>query len=83
MEENKLEFAISMMVRDVNIFSRFAERAKAMNLPRNEQDYFSMINGIERAMIHLGWTLEEDERRVDCGAGVEPMEYMHYKAIKR
>ena len=82
MEEKKLRFAISMMVRDVNIFSRFAERAKAMNLPRNEQDYFSMINGIERAMIHLGWTLEEDGERVDC-KDAEHIEYMHYKAIKR
>ena len=82
MEESELEFAISMMIRDANIFSRFAEKAKAMNLPMAEQDYSSRIQGIDRALIHLGWKLEEEGRRTDC-KDVEAIEYMHYKASKR
>ena len=83
MEKKELEFAISRMVDDVNICSRVAEKAKAMNLPMMEKDYFSRIIGIDKAMFYLGYTLEEDGRRADCGEGADPMEYMHYKAIKR
>ena len=82
MEEKKLELAISMMIRDANIFSRYVEKAKAKNLPMIEQDYSSRIIGIDRAMIHLGWNLEEEGRRTDC-KDVEAIEYMHYRAIKR
>ena len=82
MEKSELEFAISMMLRDANIFSRFVERAKAMNLPMAEQDYSSRIQGIDRAMIHLGWKLEEEGRRTDC-KDAEAIEYMHYRAIER
>ena len=82
MEEKKLELAISMMIRDVNIFSRYVEKARAKNLPMIEQDYISRILGIDRALIHLGWKLEEEGRRTDC-KDVEAIEYMHYKAIKR
>ena len=82
MEEKKLELAISRMVSDVNIFSRYVEKAKAKNLPIIEQDYSSRILGIDRAMIHLGWKLEEEGRRTDC-KDIEAIEYMHYKAIKR
>ena len=83
MEKKELEFAIRRMVDDVNWYSFNAERAKKRNLPMIEQDYFSRILGIGKAISYFGYTLEEDERRVDCGAGIEPMEYMHYKAIKR
>ena len=82
MEKSELEFAISMMLRDANIFSRFAEKARAKNLPRIAQDYFSRISGINRAMIHLGWKLEEEGRRTDC-KDAEAIEYMHYRAIER
>ena len=83
MEEKKLGIAIEMMVDDVNWYSFNAERAKKRNLPMIEQDYFSRILGIGKAISYFGYTLEEDGRRVDCGAGIEPIEYMHYKAIKR
>ena len=83
MEKREMEIAIEMIVDDVNWYSLNAERAKKRNLPMIEQDYFSRILGIGIAISYFGYTLEEDERRVDCGAGIEPMEYMHYKAIKR
>ena len=82
MEKSEIEFAIAMMIRDVNIFSRYVEKAKAKNLPMVEKDYSSRILGIDRAMIHLGWKLEEEGRRTDC-KDVEEIEYTHYKAIKR
>ena len=83
MKKSEMEIAIEMMVDDVNWYSFVAERAKKRNLPMIEQDYFSRILGIGKAISYFGYTLEEDGRRVDCGAGIEPMEYMHYKAIKR
>ena len=83
MEKKKLELAISRMVGEVNLYSRYVERAKIKNLPMIEQDYFSRIIGIDKAMFYLGYTLEEDGRRADCVEGADPMEYMHYKAIKR
>ena len=82
MENSEIEFAIAMMIRDVNIFSRYVEKAKAKNLPMVEKDYSSRILGIDRAMIHLGWKLEEEGRRTDC-KDIEAIEYMHYKAIER
>ena len=83
MEEKKLELAIRRMVGEVNLYSRYVERAKIKNLPMMEKDYFSRIIGIDKAMFYLGYTLEEDGRRADCVEGADPMEYMHYKAIKR
>ena len=83
MEKREMEIAIEMMVDDVNWYSLNAERAKKRNLPMIEQDYFSRIIGIDKAMFYLGYTLEEDGRRADCVEGADPMEYMHYKAIKR
>ena len=83
MEEKKLELAIRKMVAEVNDCSRRAENAKAMNLPMIEQDYFSRILGLHRLMFHLGYTLEHDGKRADCGEGADPIEYMHYKAIER
>ena len=74
MEEKKLELAIRSMVAEVNLYSRYVEKAKIKNLPMIEQDYFSRILGIGKAISYFGYTLEEDERRVDCGAGIEPME---------
>ena len=82
MEEKKLELAIAMMLKDVNIYSRYAEKAKAKNLPMIEQDYVSRVLGIRRAMLHLGYTLENDGIRTDC-KDVEAIEYMHFKAIER
>ena len=83
MTEKELEIAVRLLVENVNLYSRTAEIAKKRNLPMIEQDYFSRILGIGKAISYFGYTLEEDGRRVDCGAGIEPMEYMHYKAIKR
>ena len=83
MEKKELEFAIRMLVENVNLYSCTAERAKKRNLPMIEQDYFSRILGIDKAMFYFGYTLEEDGRRADCVEGADPMEYMHYKAIKR
>ena len=83
MTEKELEIVVRLLVENVNLYSRTAERAKKRNLPMIEQDYFSRILGIGKAISYFGYTLEEDERRVDCGAGAEPMEYMHYKANKR
>lgn len=82
MKKSEMEFAIAMMLKDVNIYSRYAEKAKAKNLPMIEQDYISRILGIRRAMLHLGYTLENDGIRTDC-KDVEAIEYMHFKAIER
>ena len=79
MEEKKLEFAISRMVGEVNLYSRYVERAKIKNLPMIERDYFSRILGIDLAMFNLGYRLEKDGKRADRKNGLE---YMHYKAVK-
>ena len=65
MEEKKLELAINRMVEDVNLYSRNVERAKIKNLPLIEREYFSRKQGIEDAMFHLGYRLEEDGKRAD------------------
>ena len=78
-----MEIAIKMMVSDVNWYSFSAERAKKRNLPMIEQDYFSRILGMDKALFHLGYILESDGIKADCGKGIEHIEYMHYKAIKR
>ena len=78
-----MEIAIEMMVDDVNWYSFSAERAKKRNLPMIEQDYFSRILGVDMALSHLGYILESDGIKADCGKGIERIEYMHYKAIKR
>ena len=83
MKRSEMKFIIEEMIEDVNDCSRRAENAKAMNLPMIEQDYFSRILGIGKAISYFGYTLEEDGRRADCVEGADPMEYMHYKAIKR
>ena len=83
MKRSEMEFIIEDMIEDVNDCSRRAENAKVMNLPMIEQDYFSRILGIGKAISYFGYTLEEDGRRADCGEGIEHIEYMHYKAIKR
>lgn len=83
MEKKELKLAIRRMVDDVNICSRVMENAKKMGLTMMAQDYFSRIVGINKAMFYLGYTLEEDGRRADCGEGADPIEYMHYKEIKR
>ena len=80
MKRSEIEFIIEDMIEDVNDCSRRAENAKAMNLPMIKQDYFSRILGLHRLMLHLGYTLEHDGKRADCGEGIE---YMHYKAIER
>ena len=78
-----MEIAIEKMVDDVNWYSFSAERAKKRNLPMIEQDYFSRILGMDKALFHLGYILESDGIKADCGKGIEHIEYMHYKAIKR
>ena len=78
MKKSEMEIAIKMMVNDVNWYSFSAERAKKRNLPMIEQDYFSRILGVDMALSHLGYIL-----KADCGKGIEHIEYMHYKAIKR
>ena len=83
MEKKELEFAIRMLVKNVNLYSRNAEVAKKRNLLMIEQDYFSRILGIDEAIRYFGYTLNEDGRRADSGEGIEPIEYMHYKAIER
>ena len=83
MEKREMEIAIEMMVDDVNWYSFIAERAKKRNLPMIEQDYISRILGMDMALSHLGYILESDGIRADCVEGADPMEYMHYKAIKR
>ena len=83
MTEKELEIAVRLLVENVNLYSRTAEIAKKRNLPMIEQDYFSRILGLHRLMFHLGYTLEHDGKRADCGEGADPIEYMHYKAIER
>ena len=83
MKKSEMEIAIEMMVDDVNWYSFSAERAKKRNLPMIEQDYFSRILGVDRALSHLGYILKADGIKADCGEGIEPIEYMHYKAIER
>ena len=77
--EKKLELAIDRIVEDVNLYSRYVERAKIKNLPLIEREYFSRIQGIRDAMFHLGYRLIEDGKRADRKNGLE---YMHYKAVK-
>ena len=79
MEKKELEFKISKIVNDANICSRAIERAKERNLSLIEQDYSYCFLEIDKALFYLGYTLEEDGRRADCGEGIE---YMHYKAVK-
>ena len=83
MKKSEMEIAIEMMVDDVNWYSFVAEKAKKRNLPMIEQDYFSRILGVDKALSHLGYILESDGIKADCGEGIEHIEYMHYKAIKR
>lgn len=80
MEKKELKLAIKRMVEDVNLYSRNVERARIKNLSLIEREYFSRSQGIADAMFHLGYTLEHDGKRADCG---ECIEYMHYKAIER
>ena len=82
MKKSEMEFAIAMMLKDVNIYSRNVERAKIKNLPLIEREYFFRNQGIADAMFHLGYRLEEDGRRADRKDGVGGIEYMHYKAVK-
>ena len=82
MEKKELELKISKIVNDANICSRAIERAKERNLSMIEQDY-SWLLEIDNALFYLGYTLEEDGKRADCGEGADPIEYMHYKAIER
>lgn len=82
MEEKKLKLAIDRMVEDVNLYSRYVERAKIKNLPLIEREYFSRNQGIADAMFNLGYRLEEDGIRADSEDGVGAIEYMHYKAVK-
>ena len=83
MTEKELEIVVRLLVENVNLYSRTAERAKKRNLPMIERDYFSRILGIDLAMFHLGYKLEKDGKRADREDGVGAIEYMHYKAIKR
>ena len=83
MKRSEMEFIIEEMVEEVNLYLRNLERAKIKNLPMIEQEYSSRILGIRDAMFHLGYTLVHDGKRADCGEGADPIEYMHYKAIKR
>ena len=83
MTEKELKIVVRLLVENVNLYSRTAERAKKRNLPMIEQDYFSRILGIGKAISYFGYTLEEDGRRADSVEGADPMEYMHYKAIER
>ena len=82
MGEKELEFAIKLMVANVNLYSRTAEKARQKNLALIEQDYFSRILGVEKAISYLGYKLEEEGVRADGESG-EPIEYMHYKASKK
>ena len=83
MKKSEMKIAIEMMVDDVNMYSFNAERAKKRNLPMIEQDYLSRILGMDMALSHLGYILEADGIKADCGEGIEHIEYMHYKAIER
>ena len=40
MTEKELEIVVRLLVENVNLYSRTAERAKKTNLPMIEQDYF-------------------------------------------
>ena len=82
MGEKELEVAIRMMVAYANLYSCTAEKAKKKNLTLIEQDYFSRILGIEKALYCLGYKLEEDGIRAD-GESEESIECMHYKVSKR
>ena len=82
MEEKELEVAIRMMIAYANLYSCTAEKAKRKNLTLIEQDYFSRILGIEKALYCLGYKLEEDGIRAD-EESEESIEYMHYKVSKR
>ena len=82
MGEKELEVAIRMMVANVNLYSCNVERARKKNLPMIEQDYFSRILGVEKALYCLGYKLEEEGIRAD-GESEESIEYMHYKVSKR
>ena len=77
-----MEVAIRMMVAYSKLYSCTAEKAKKKNLTLIEQDYFSRILGIEKALYCLGYKLEEEGIRAD-GEGEESIEYMHYKVSKR
>ena len=77
-----MEVAIRMMVAYANLYSCTAEKARKKNLSLIEQDYFSRILGIEKALYCLGYRLEEDGNRAD-GESEESIEYMHYKVGKR
>lgn len=77
-----MEVAIRMMVAYANLYSCTAEKARKKNLTLIEQDYFSRILGIEKALYCLGYRLEEDGNRAD-GESEESIEYMHYKVGKR
>lgn len=82
MGDKELEVAIRMMVANVNLYSCAVEKARKKNLPMIEQDYFSRILGIEKAIHCLGYKLEEEGIRAD-GESEESIEYMHYKVSKR
>lgn len=82
MGEKELEVAIRMMIAYVNLYSCTAEKAKRKNLTLIEQDYFSRILGIEKALYCLGYKLEEDGIKAD-GESEESIECMHYKVSKR
>lgn len=83
MEEKKLELAISRMVLDVNLYSKYLEIVKKKEIPFIvERDFISRNLGIRDAMFHLGYRLEEDGKRADREDGVGAIEYMHYKAVK-
>ena len=60
-----MEVAIRMMVAYANLYSCTAEKAKKKNLTLIEQDYFSRILGIEKALYCLGYKLEEEGIRAD------------------
>ena len=83
MRKREMEVAIEIMIENVNDYSREVEKAKEKNLSLTEQYYFHEISKIEKAMFHLGYNLEEDGNRADCGESEEPIECMHYKASKR
>ena len=82
MGEKELEVAIRMMVAYANLYSCTADKARKKNLSLIEQDYFSRILGIEKALYCLGYELEEDGIRAD-GESEESIEHMHYKVSKR
>ena len=82
MGEKELEVAIRMMVAYANLYSCTAEKVKKKNLTLIEQDYFSRILGIEKALYCLEYKLEEDGIRAD-GESEESIEYMHYKVSNR